>query len=198
VPDAPTIGTATGGQGAATVTYTAAATGGTATISSNGTVTLGSGISSISLNEVFSSRYENYMITASELKGNSTGSYFGMRMRSGTGGSYTDNSSAQYNRVDFQAYSTNALTVSYTSETRMAHVLSYNYYGTGDYLNLVYCYGPYSSTAYTSVFSMMNTGVAQNYESYATTVTTSYTGFTLTTGGGTVASGKISIYGIRQ
>jgi hypothetical protein len=174
------------------------ATGGTATISSNGTVTLGSGISSISLNEVFSSTYQNYMLTASELKGNSTGSYFGMRMRSGTGGSYTDNSSAQYNRVDFQAYSTNALTVSYTSETRMAHVLSYNYYGTGDYLNLVYCYGPYSSTAYTSVFSMMNTGGAQNYESYATTVTTSYTGFTLTTGGGTVASGKISIYGIRQ
>jgi len=174
------------------------ATGGTATISSNGTVTLGSGISSISLNEVFSSTYQNYMLTASELKGNSTGSYFGMRMRSGTGGSYTDNSSAQYNRVDLQAYSTVTPTISYTGETKMLQVLNYNYYGTGDYFNLVYLYGPYSSTAYTSVFAMLNTGGGQSYESYATTVTTSYTGFTLTTGGGTVASGKISIYGIRQ
>jgi hypothetical protein len=170
------------------------ATGGTATISTNGTVTLGSGVSSISLNNIFSSTYQNYMITASELKGNSTGTYFGIRMRA----SDTDNSSAQYNRVDFQSYGTTTATVSYTGNTSMAFVFGYNYTGASDWYGVCNIYGPYSPTAYTTAFVQTGTGVTQNFQSYATTVTTSYTGLTLITGGGSVASGKISIYGYRN
>jgi len=171
-----------------------AATGGTATISTNGTVTLGSGISSISFNNVFSSTYQNYMITASELKGNGTGSYFGMRMRVND----TDNSSSNYKRVDLQSYSTTTATVSYINETRMLSLFSYDYNGNSDWSGLAYVYGPQSSTAYTTVIAISTTGTNQNINSYNTTVTTSYTGFTLITGGGTVAGGKISIYGIRN
>jgi hypothetical protein len=77
VPDAPTIGTATGGSAAATVTYTAAATGGTATTftatSNPGSLT-GTGASPITISGLTSGTSYTFTVTASNSTGTSPAS----------------------------------------------------------------------------------------------------------------------------
>ena len=164
---------------------------GTGSADSLGTVTF-SGVSSISLNDVFSATYTNYRII---LTADSSVASVDVNMRMRV--SATDNSSANYvwNRQQVNNGTAETATSGGSPATSF---------------NLTPMSGGLSGFGVTDIvrpFATDNTGFSTNYFFYdgasahasgrvggITTVTTSYTGFTLIMGSGTM-TGTISVYG---
>ena len=168
-------------------------TGGTASIGANGTVTF-SGISTVSLNNVFSATYKNYYMALNIDSGTSNNNVL-FRFR--VAGS--DNSSNVYRRAG-----TYAGLESSTSGFDANIVTNYWYLGTflnGAYPNTsnVEIMNPFETTrtyAWTRDIANGGTYFTWNYGNVHTSET-SFTGFTVYTDGGTVA-GSISVYGYNK
>lgn len=164
--------------------------GGTASIGTNGQVTF-SGVTSLSLNGVFSADFDNYVIAYGPTVGSGDVSPY-MRYRA----SGTDNSTAS--SYTFQELISNTNSVSATREsnsfTRIANISSTTYGG-----HMVSIYGPYLAqpTAHRSV-SVRNYLSATLQDWTGThNQSTSYDGCTIYLTSGTI-TGKLAVYGIRM
>jgi hypothetical protein len=149
-----------------------------------------SAVSSVSLNDVFTSDYENYRITIQNSA--SASSQFLMRMRVGG----TDNTAANYS---WSGTFTSSLSATYSGEnsnlgTSFAIGYSEPSLNGATILDVT---GPYL-TLNTSYFSnnirMGTSQSSENKRSGALSVTTSYDGITILPGSGTI-TGTIRVYG---
>jgi hypothetical protein len=175
-------------------------TGGSATISSTGKVSF-TGASTISLNDCFSSTYQNYRIIFN-ITSNTATTGFGLRMRV----SGSDNSSSNYYYVALvgrQDSTTAAFTTigsNGAQTTGSAPVRGEN--ATSNSSGSIDIYNPFE-TGYTSWVGLGSQPNSTNgmwmQQSFNTmTVTTSYTGFTLFPTDAGNATGFIRVYGYKN
>jgi len=151
-----------------------------------------SAVSSQSFNNVFSATYNNYYIQMS-LDGSTTNQDVNFRLRV----SGADNSSANYSRSNLFQQSTTVTGQSLTGQTSwisVCEVIS----TMRQYGDLI-VFNPFL-TQYTGAISnslaVTNGATYQERTTYGSTITTSYTGFTLLVGTGTM-SGTVSVYGYK-
>jgi hypothetical protein len=177
------------GMGLVLVKPTSIANSGGSASASGGAVTF-TGVTSVSLNGVFTSDYENYRITIQNSA--SASSQFLMRMRVGG----TDNTAANYS---WSGTFTSSLSATYSGEnsnlgTSFAIGYSEPSLNGATILDVT---GPYL-TLNTSYFSnnirMGTSQSSENKRSGALSVTTSYDGITILPGSGTI-TGTIRVYG---
>lgn len=163
--------------------------GSSATINTKGSVTFTS-CATLSLNGVFSSTYDNYMIVVRHTASTNTALFARYRL------SGTDASAANYTDQSLDADGTGVSSVRSTSQTGARYgVLSSSQRG-GD---VIYVYGPNLAQPTAS----RNNNAGAQSDAYigdrATThsLSTSYDGITLYTGSGTF-SGLVCVYGAVQ
>jgi hypothetical protein len=166
---------------------------GSGSVDANGAVTF-TGASTVSLNDVFSSTYDNYKVLMN-ITGSTTNQNVGMRLRV----SGADNSTANYGQQLMDAAS-NILSGSrdsgQTSFARIAGAQS----GKNQLflLDIAYPFQTEITTAHT--FRMVDAGTSSAQISYIVSgfvATTSFTGFTLIPGSGTI-TGTIRVYGYKN
>jgi len=151
-----------------------------------------SAVASQSFNDVFSATYNNYYIQMS-LDGSTTNQDVNFRLRVAG----ADNSSANYSRSNLFQQSTTVTGQSLTGQTSWISVVevisTMRQYGDLTVFN------PFL-TQYTGAISnslaVTNGATYQERTTYGSTITTSYTGFTLLVGTGTM-SGTVSVYGYK-
>jgi hypothetical protein len=171
---------------------TISVSGGSGSISATGAVSFTSA-SAISLNDVFSTTYDNYFLTGS-IGTSDSGPEIRMRLRV----SGSDNSSAQYR---FQIMETSGST-SVGGRTTGASfwTLARGSNTTRNFFNQQ-TNNPFSSAIRTSAYGIYQQigdgNLTNNTISAAIDVTTSYTGFTIYAETGTM-TGTISIYGYNK
>ncbi len=168
---------------------TISVTGGSGSISATGAVSFTSA-SAISLNDVFSTTYQNYKIIGN-ISG-STGNYGNFRLR--VGGS--DDSTSNYARQTINADSA-SLATSTESTTSWTQFFVYSTSNTGILEAIIY--NPFS-TERTSYFSRSTQdGTSFKLQGGRHNVSSSFTGFTLIplTSGNTI-SGTIRVYGFNN
>lgn len=163
-------------------------TGTSASIGSNGSVTF-SAVSTLSLNGVFNTDYDNYLISVRDL--NTVSNSWYVRMRSAG----TDNSTASsYRSQEFSANNT-SVTGSRTTDTFGVLASSATTIQNGFTANV---YGPFlaQATAWRSV-TMNGTSLAR-IRDYAVlhNQTTSYDGFTIYLATAGSSTGVLSVYGL--
>jgi hypothetical protein len=151
-----------------------------------------SGVSSQSVNDVFSATYTHYKITG-DITG-STGLGVSLRLRV----SGADNSSSNYRRQRLSIDSTTVNAERTTTDTSWLDICSVD---TGvSNLFIFELLNPFQ-TQNTSAFSMRGAKANGNAEFsilwYGINVTTSYTGFTLLPNTGTI-TGSVSVYGYNK
>ena len=152
-----------------------------------------SAVATQSVNDVFSATYDNYLIMLG-LTGSTTNQDVSMRLRVAG----ADNSSANYNRSLFGQASTTLTGQRLTAQTQFASVANVES-GTKSYAQLT-MFNPFlvQTTALISeAFEIPNGNISQRLVMYGTTVTTSYTGFTIFPASGTI-TGTISVYGYKD
>lgn len=168
-------------------TCTASSAGGTAATASNGVITVGSGNTSVTVNNAFSADYDAYKIiwtngnasAAGELGlqlGSSTANYFGFLQY----GSYT---------------AATLFGVNDNAQSRFRYVGGFD----GFYCSLnVDIFGPFLSRV-TTISAQGNYG-AFSFGTYSGrhADTNSYSSFTLIPGTGTLSGGQICVYGYRK
>jgi hypothetical protein len=164
-------------------------TGGTASIGTNGTVSF-SAASIVSLNDVFSSTYENYKILLNITSAATQDAIF-MRLR--VAGS--DNSSNNYYWSLIYQNVSGGTTPSGANSNNLSSSFRVGYSSTNA-RSLIEVFSPFA-TSQTS-FNAQN---GNNNSDFAlqggnTSVTTSYTGFTLIFAGNT--TGSVSVYGYNK
>jgi len=163
---------------------------GTGSASTTGLVTV-SGVSSVSLNDVFSATYNNYSI---QIKFTSFAGFSAdnLRMRMRVSGSDNTSSNYKYAMTQFAgAYDDNLTSTGATEWILHRYIRADGIYGNIEISN------PFAAN-YTGVYSTSytpNYNVTNGCFCYAsTTVTTSYTGFTLYPTAGTM-TGAITVLG---
>ena len=151
-----------------------------------------SAVSSQSINDVFSATYNNYLIHMA-IDGSTTQTDVNFRLRVAG----ADNSSANYARSLLNQSSTTLtgqLLTGQTSWPSVAFAIS-----TQRQYSQLNVFNPFA-TQYTAGISdlieLPNTALAQSRRTYGTTITTSYTGFTLIAAAGTM-TGTVSVYGYK-
>lgn len=164
-----------------------AGVGATASIGVNGSVTFTSA-ESLSLDGVFTSGYDNYMVVMRHLGSAANTLLFRLRA------SGTDASGSNYTRQFISADNTTVSGARATSQTsaRVLNIATSQRQG-----DVVSIYGPY--LAQPTAMRNVSAGSASNAEilDFANThsLSTSYDGFTLITGTGTF-TGLVSVYGL--
>ena len=154
-----------------------------------------SGVSSQSINDVFSATYDNYRIV---LEINATSLNTGVNLRLRVGG--VDNSSSEYlnNRLFFEAANVTSTgasttTVSFTSIAEHSQTVG----------NTTVSYDVFSpfATRITNIHGVGNYRYSGQYYGFIktgqTSVTTSFTGFTVIPAAGTI-TGNVSVYGYNK
>ena len=164
-------------------------TGGTASIGTNGVVTL-SGVTNISFNYVFSSIYKSYQIIL--LTNTASGIYtYNLRLR--TSSTATDKSTDYYWSGQYQKFDT-------TSEggENGNNATSFQIGGIGPTRGSVNStiHNPFESQE-TNFSAIGHDGEYKRVYAGKLGVTTSYDGFTIFSGGSTL-SGQVGIYGFNQ
>jgi hypothetical protein len=170
---------------------------GTGVTNSAGNVSF-SGSSTVSVNGVFSSAFDNYKLVINMTNNSVNGSLY-LRMR--TAG--TDNSSANYTFAGLNSYSGSSITSAITSAGTTAYFIVSNM-DTANYSNMPVTFDilqPFLSyrTAYYGF--LPNPVSPQSYFCYvggAMSVTTSYDGFSILNGSGGTISGNLRVYGYRN
>ena len=165
---------------------------GTGSANTLGTVSF-SGVSSLSLNDVFSSAYDTYVIRGSYVGSAANG--LDIRLRVGG----ADNSAANYERQLFNVNNASTSFTRLTGQTSYTNIMAY----TTDYngVNIVEIHRPFN-TSPTLAISLGNTeGGATDVRAVNQymkhTASTSFTGFTLIPASGTI-TGSLSVYGYVQ
>jgi hypothetical protein len=168
---------------------TATGTGSSATIGINGSVTFSS-CATLSLNGVFNTDYDNYMIS---MRYKSSANVIQLQARFRTAG--TDASGSNYTIQSLNASSTSVTGSRSTSQTSA-------FMGQADDDNLsgemIYIYGPFLSqpTAWRNTNVMGNSG-GTIYDFAGThSLSTSYDGLTLIGEAGFLLSGLVAVYGL--
>lgn len=166
-----------------------AGTGATASIGVNGSVTFTSA-TSLSLNGVFTSAYDNYMV-AMRYVGTVNGEPFSYRLRS----SGTDNSTTS-SYVSQQIYANG------TSVTGVRYTLNLGYFALADDSQRgganAFIYGPFlaqPTASRSTVVDGFNDGVISDWAS-THNQSTAYDGLTIFPGTISTATGLISVYGL--
>jgi hypothetical protein len=146
--------------------------------------TIGSAVSSVTVNNVFSAAYDNYKIIVTGGVG-STGANMGMTLGASTTGYYTVVNQTTYGSSSADYSSNNSSSFPYVgySDTNSLRV-------NIDLLQ------PFA-TKYTQFLGQFSTATVSGYVSGLHQVATSYTGFTLTPSGGTITGGTIKVYGYK-
>jgi hypothetical protein len=155
------------------------------------TTSIGTSVSSISVNDVFSADYNTYKIFISTNTA-SAAARFGMRMRV----SGSDNSSANYDWVG-EELSSNAAAPAYTASPG-ATSATIGITGTNSSITEITLTNPFTAfnTAIMSKSGSADTSRAMSwYAAARLTVATSYTGFTIL--GATFTGGQIITFGVK-
>ena len=151
-----------------------------------------SAVASQSVNDVFSATYDNYLIMLG-LTGSTTNTDVSMRLRVAG----ADNSSGNYQRSLINQDSTTFTGQRLTTQTQWAGVANVES-GTKSYAQLS-IFDPFlaqTTGLITDVIQIPNGNISQRRAMYGTTVTTSYTGFTIFPTSGTI-TGTVSVYGYK-
>jgi hypothetical protein len=159
------------------------------------TSTTFSAVSTVSLNNCFSSTYDHYKVIINNY--GSAVSFTRWRLRAGG----SDNSSAGYFRYGFNtAYNSGSL-VLYNggSETSWVPCTSYGNSAAGSGTTELFVSMPFVNTSYTMTSTDCNDSSAgQSYKLNGTfNATTSFDGFSMFPNGGTI-TGTITVYAIRK
>ena len=151
-----------------------------------------SAVASQSVNDVFSATYDTYLIHLG-LTGSTTNLDVSMRLRIAG----ADNSSGNYQRSLINQDSTTFTGQRLTTQTQWAGVANVES-GTKSYAQLS-IFDPFlaqTTGLITDVIQIPNGNISQRRAMYGTTVTTSYTGFTIFPTSGTI-TGTVSVYGYK-
>lgn len=176
------------------VPSTIAYTNGTASV--NGNLTSFAGVNGLSLNDVFSSSYDNYRIMFTITSGNAN---IGLRFRV----SGSDNFSSQYLYNYFEANFSSSTTANQQGGGTATSIdVGSNVTGYAS-ASVIDVFGPYRSdfpSATTHLRVRANSGTAglAAFGGGLMTVNTSYTGFTIFTSNGSNMDGAIRVYGYRN
>jgi hypothetical protein len=152
------------------------------------TESIGSGVSSVSVNDVFSATYQNYLVLGVNVK--SASNDINLRMRVGG----ADESGSIYSR---QRLIGNSTTVTSTRDTGRTSLVV----GEGSTVNSGFefiLFNPFETTTINlhSRTSHGGTSPVIQFENGFVNNSTSYTGFTLIASSGTFSSGQIRVYGL--
>lgn len=164
--------------------------GGTASVGTNGQVTF-SGVTSLSLNGVFSADFDNYVVSIRHVT-SSLGPNIGVRLRA----SGSDDAGTNYSRQYVGADSTTILVARETSQNIAKILVGASAQRSGEFFSL---YGPYLAQPTAMRVDSAN-GYANAYirNAVAThSLSTSYDGFTLIPETGDF-TGALQVYGIRM
>ena len=174
----------------ASTTYAPVAAGGLVLLN---TTTIGSAVSSASINDVFSATYTNYRVIVKP-NAYSTADVLKMRFRvSGTDNSTTD---YRYGGVNFGTSFDPYYDANYGNTSIVLHR-----YGRANGTHLVMdIMNPFVTnyTTLTSTSAEVGTGPRLNNLAGGFLSTTSFTGFTIFPDGGTITGGTIKVYGYRD
>jgi hypothetical protein len=169
-----------------------AATGGSGSVSTTGAVSFTSA-SAISLNGIFSSTYDNYLVKFNNIT-SSTNTWLNVRMRA----SGSDYSGTEYKNQGVTATSTTLSSSRITNSTSIIEPIyintTYQSYGELELSN------PFNTvvTVAKSSNSAVSAGNIEWYQRvYGVNTTTSYDGFSLIPASGTI-SGGLSVYGYKK
>lgn len=165
--------------------------GGTATLGTNGQVTF-SGALTVSLNGIFTSDFDNYMLSFyGKWDGGSGGIYLFGQMRSGG----VDATGSNYTRQELRAESSTVSASRSTGTSALLGGLNYDVRSAAS----IFIYGP--ALAQPTAFRVADVSSGATLIDHASThsLSTSYDGITLglffnTTG----STGSVSVYGIRS
>jgi hypothetical protein len=163
---------------------------GSGSVDANGLVTF-SGASSVSLNDVFSATYTNYLILP--LVTGSGSIDVNMRLRV----SGADNSSANYARQTLDSSGTTTGSSRNTAETSWTGIMALNSTTrTPTPIQLFQPFEAHNTTAISTRLGAISGNIEFRNVAHGLSVTTSYTGFTLIAQSGTI-TGVVSVYGYR-
>lgn len=145
----------------------------------------------LSLNGVFSSGYDNYIVSIRHVHSANTGILITGKLRS----SGTDTSGSDYTRQYIDASSTSIGAARETSQTTFRFAPSSNNQRSGA---SVYFYGPALAqpTAIRGVTVYGQSGALINDAANTHSLSTAYDGFTIAVSPGTL-SGRVAVYGMR-
>ena len=147
-----------------------------------GGTTIGSAVSSATVSNVFSSTYDNYMVTINSFTNSVTGSGFNL-LRLDAGGT-TD-----YDSWGFYAASSNADSTTNAAAARFAVK------ATGRQAAVCFLFGPNMAQNTLGWVAGPNGQFPGNYNFFIET-STQYTDFTVLPDSGTITGGQIRVYGI--
>jgi hypothetical protein len=148
-----------------------------------------SGVASQSINDVFSTTYDNYLIVFDIVSNPSTLANLNFRLRV----SSTDASGANYNYITSNKTGSSNPAATSSSQTSINMALVNDTYPNPGFL---YLFSPFIArptgliSRQTSTYSTVYSRIVEGHH----TLSTSYTGYTLTIDAGTI-SGKVSTYG---
>jgi hypothetical protein len=166
-------------------------TGTSATISANGSVSF-SACTALSLNDVFSADYDNYMMVVRSTL--SSASYINLRFRaSGTDDSTTDSYTeqriyAENTSIGGSRWSYNYVTIHYATSGLQSGAIGF-------------IYGPYltqpTAMRYTNVANIPGGAGLRDF-AHTHNQSSSYDGFTFLAYGSPSFSGRVAVYGMRK
>jgi hypothetical protein len=151
-----------------------------------------SAVSSQSINDVFSATYSNYLIHI-QVTGSTTATDVNFRLRVAS----VDNSSANYSRSSLFQSSTTISGQRVTAQTQWAGIVGA--ISTDRQYGDLTVFNPFATQftgAIANTFDLPSGNINQSRRTYGTTVTTSYTGFTIYPTTGTI-TGTVSVYGYK-
>ena len=174
--------------------FSVAVGSGSGSVSALGTVTF-TGASSVSINDVFSATYSNYLIVWNDLTTSSTG-WMNMRMRV----SGADDSTANYRYQELSGSGTTVAAARATGATAWANI---NYaQDTNHNPNTLTIFNPFdaSPTSISSVQAPVSNGNIEVFaKSFGLNTNTSYTGFSFfPASAGPTLTGSVSVYGYNK
>lgn len=171
---------------------TVSSAGGTAATASNGVVTVGTGNTSVTVNNAFSTNYDNYRIVVTGIAGSVGGVSLALQLNNSTGSTYLIGGIfASFGSTTLNGYGP-AATVRWTDIFALDTVTQG---ATAD------IFQPFQVARTTFASNTIRTGTGQNAWYYMTGVDTnavSNTGFIISPIAGTITGGQIRVYGYNK